>query len=165
MSDALVPAAPTCRFVLRGRAAAIEAAGAAFGIALPLEPCRAASAGDRAALWLGPDEWLLLAPEAEGPTIEAALIRALGDLPHALVDVSHRAIGLRITGMDAATIISAGCPLDPEQLPVGACARTVFGKAEIVLWRTAADVFRVEVARSFAAYVTALLEQARRDWT
>jgi heterotetrameric sarcosine oxidase gamma subunit len=41
--------------------------------------------------------------------------------------------------------------------------RTLLGKADIVLWRTAADVFRIEVWRSFAPYVWACLEEARRE--
>jgi heterotetrameric sarcosine oxidase gamma subunit len=44
------------------------------------------------------------------------------------------------------------------------CTRTVFGKAEIVLWRTGAEEFRVEVARSLAPYVWACLEEARREF-
>jgi sarcosine oxidase subunit gamma len=36
----------------------------------------------------------------------------------------------------------------------------VFGKAGIILWRTAADRFHVEVWRSFASYVTQLLALA-----
>ena len=37
------------------------------------------------------------------------------------------------------------------------CTRTVFAKAEIVLWRRAEQRFHLEVARSFAAYVHELL--------
>jgi hypothetical protein len=42
---------------------------------------------------------------------------------------------------------SAGCPQDLslETFPVGACSRTMFGKAEIVLFRTEEDTFRVGV--------------------
>ena len=47
--------------------------------------------------------------------------------------------------------------------PVGACTRTVFAKAEIVLWRTSADVFRVEVARSYCRYVVDLLGEVARE--
>jgi sarcosine oxidase subunit gamma len=55
--------------------------------------------------------------------------------------------------------LNGGCPLDlhADAFPVGMCTRTVFGKSEIVLWRCAADCFHLEVARSFAAYVHALL--------
>ena len=77
-SAALVALPGMWRSVLRGRAAAVEAAASAFGAALPLLACRAAVAGaGRAALWLGPDEWLLLASPADGPALAAALARAM----------------------------------------------------------------------------------------
>src|SRR5689334_18439732 len=82
MPDGARALPPASRWIFRGRAAAIAAAGEAFGVALPQEPCRAATAGERAALWLGPDEWLLLAPEHEGVAIAAALVRAIGSAPH-----------------------------------------------------------------------------------
>jgi sarcosine oxidase subunit gamma len=44
------------------------------------------------------------------------------------------------------------------------CTRTVFGKTEIVPWRRAADGFHVAVARSFAAYVHALLREIALDF-
>ena len=54
--------------------------------------------------------------------------------------------------------------LHPVAFPVGMCTRTVFGKAEIVLWRTEAEAYHIEVARSFAPYVWACLEEARREF-
>jgi len=39
----------------------------------------------------------------------------------------------------------------------------VFAKAEIVLWRTASEVFRVEVARSYCRYVVDLLEEIAHE--
>ena len=43
---------------------------------------------------MGPDEQLLLAPEAAALAIERALQTALAHLPHSLVDVSHRQLAL-----------------------------------------------------------------------
>ena len=82
------------------------------------------------------------------------------------VDVSHRDTALTVSGPRAAWVINAFCALDlhPAAFPVGMCTRTVLGKAEIVLWRTAAEMFRIEVARSFAPYVWACLEEARREF-
>jgi sarcosine oxidase subunit gamma len=156
---------PMARFVLRCRPASVEAAGKAFGVTLPTTACRAAVAESRAALWLGPDEWLLLAGEGEAAAVEAALAAGLAGLPHSLVAVGHRNTALELTGPDAALVLNAGCPLDlgPEAFPVDTCTRTVFGKAEIVLWRTDADRFHLEVWRSFAPYVWQLLEEARRE--
>lgn len=140
------------RLVLRGDAAAL---GVAFSLVLPTQPCRAAQANDRSALWLGPDEWLLLAPAG-------TLVGTLSVPGAAVVDVGHRQVGLVLDGPGATDVLAAGCPLDLHvtTFPVGMCTRTVFGKAEIVLWRQDATRFHVEVWRSFAAYVRGLLERA-----
>ncbi len=153
---------PATRFVLRGAAAVSAAAQAAFGVPLPAHACRAQMQGERAALWLGPDEWLLLAPAAEDAAVAASLAAALVSLPHSLVDVSHRQCALRLRGSQAATLLAAGCPLDLDvrAFPVGMCTRTMLAKAEVVLWRTGAEVFRLEVWRSFAAYVAQFLAEA-----
>ncbi len=42
------------------------------------------------------------------------------------------------------------------------CTRTMLAKAEVVLWRTGAQAFRLEVWRSFAAYVSQFLAEAAR---
>jgi sarcosine oxidase subunit gamma len=160
----LAPLPPASRFVLRARPAAQEAAAAPLGMALPTIACRAATAGDRAALWLGPDEWLLLGPESAGPALASSLASVLAGLPHALVDVSHRQSGLTITGAQAAELLNSACPLDldPDAFPVGMCTRTVFAKAQITLWRTAPETFRLEAWRSFLPYVWGYLAEAAR---
>jgi sarcosine oxidase subunit gamma len=140
------------------------AAEKAAGVGISAEACRAVTHAGRAALWLGPDEWLLIAPAAEGAALAAELATALSGLPHSLVDVSHRQSGGELRGPQAAALLAAGCPLDLDAsaFPVGMCTRTVLAKAEVVLWRTAAEEFRIEVARSFVAYVSEFLAEAER---
>lgn len=115
--------------------------------------CRATVESDRALLWLGPDEFLLLTPEGMtgGPMA---------------TDVSHRDTAMEVVGPRAALVINAFCALDlhASAFPVGMCTRTIFAKAQIVLWRTDAETFRIEVARSFAPYVWGCLEEARREF-
>ena len=155
---------PATRYVLRGGADARAAAGSALGLAIPATACRATVGADRAALWLGPDEWLLIAPEPPPRRLAAALAEALTGLPHSLVDVSHRQSALALSGPQATTLLAAGCPLDldPAPFPVGMCTRTILAKAEVLLWRTGPQVFRVEVWRSFVAYVSQFLGEAAR---
>jgi sarcosine oxidase subunit gamma len=152
------------RFLLRGGQEVAGAVGAAFTAAPPLQPLRGASDSLRAALWLGPDEWLLIAEDAE-PEIGAKLEAALTGVPHALVDVSHRQCAIEISGAGAARLLNAGVPLDLDlaAFPVGMVARTLFLKAEIVLWRCEAERFRLETARSFGPYVAAALDASARD--
>lgn len=162
-SVALTTSPILSRFVFRGRPAAIAAAGPAFGVALP-DTCRAASAGLRSALWLGPDEWLLLAPLDERAAIESAFATGLSEQAYSLVDVGERQIAFILEGPHATLLLNAGCPLDFDTVPVGFCSRTMLGKAEIVLWRTAPDSFHIEVWRSFASYVSLLLTEAGREF-
>ncbi len=155
------------RFAVRGDAEAAAIIGRAFGAALPIEPWRSAVDGPRAALWLGPDEWLLLAEGGDPEAISAEVARAVGGRPCSWVDVSHRNAGFLLSGPNAADVLNAGCtlPLDLAAFPVGKCTRTLFGKAEIVLWRTGEAAFRIEVWRSFAAYTAGLIAEAAREHT
>ncbi|MBW4023324.1 MAG: sarcosine oxidase subunit gamma [Proteobacteria bacterium] len=157
---------PFARFIFRGPEGAAQAVTEAFGISLPREACRARVAADRAALWLGPDEWLLLAPQSDEAAIADEATSRAGALPFSLVDVSHRQVAFRLSGPRAATVLSGGNPLDLDlsAFPVGMCTRTVLAKAEIVLWRTGPDSFHIEVWRSFAPYVRDFLREHMREF-
>lgn len=164
MACALVSLLPTIsRYVLRGGPQVMTAAGASLGLEISQAACRAVVNGEVAALWLGPDEQLLLGPD--GLDLAATLAGVLRELPHSLVDVSHRQTAVQVSGPQAAVLLNAGCPLDFDlsAFPVGMCTRTVLAKAEIVLWRTGAEDFHLEVWRSFAAYVTEFLAEVARE--
>jgi sarcosine oxidase, subunit gamma len=158
------PCAPATRFILRGGHDATAAAGAAFGAALPLQPLRSETAGQRSALWMGPDEWLLIAEDSD-PALGASLEAALASIPHSLVDVSHRQSALEASGPGVARMLNASVILDLDlaAFPVGMVVRTLLTKAEIVLWRRGPELFRVEFLRSFGPYVAGLLSRAAAD--
>lgn len=112
---------------------------------------------------LGPDEWLVGGPEADADLLQGRIHEGLAGLPHSLVDVSHRNVGIDVSGRQAAAVLNAGCPLDLSEaaFPAGSATRTLLGKAEIVLIRpTAAPVYRVECWRSFSTYVHGFLNEA-----
>lgn len=153
---------PATRFIFRGQGTAVAACGAVFGVELPDVACRASVVAGRSALWLGPDEWLLIDDRVDNSVAAGALSRALAAEVCSLVDISHRQIGLLVSGPQAADLLNAVIMLDLEKarFPINGCARTLFGKAEIVLWRCAAHQFRIEVWRSFAGYVADMLAEA-----
>jgi sarcosine oxidase, subunit gamma len=164
----LQPLPPATRLVLHGDARARALALPVWGVAFAEEPCRAKVQGTRATLWLGPDEYLLLeaAPGEPEALVASALERALADVPHALVDISHRQFAFEIHGAHAQAILNGACPLDLDvsAYPIGMCTRTVLAKADIVLWRIADDVFHVEAWRSFSGYVGALLAEIAAEF-
>lgn len=163
----LTPLGMRRRLSLRANADSLEAVGASLGFALPMRPKTSATGDGVAALWLGPDEWLLLDERAdldeEGApgTLSAALAAVKGI---SVVDVSHRNVGIAIEGPAAEAIVAAGCPQDLRlrSFPVGAASRTILSKAEIVLWRTGEARFEIECWRSFADYAWTFLEEAAR---
>ena len=161
----IVAAPRGCRLVLRGSDNAAAAAGRGFGLALPHELNRATTDGARTAFKLGPDEWLLLGPEGEEAGIFARIEAATTEL-HALVDVSHRNVGIMIDGALAPDLLNAGVMLDLDlaAFPVGMATRTLFAKAEIVLWRKAPSSFHIEVWRSFAPYLHGHLTEASLEY-
>jgi sarcosine oxidase subunit gamma len=164
-TDWLRAAHRAARFVFRGDTRATVAAGTALGAPLATVTGRAVTRGSRAALALGPDEHLFIVAAQEATTFPAELGGTLAGLPHSLVDVSHRQVGLELRGAHAEWLLAAACPLplDAEAFPVDACTRTVFAKAEVVLWRVGPQVFRVEVARSYCRYVVGLLDEVARE--
>lgn len=157
---------PRARYSLRVDLAS-AAARAIDRLPLATTPCRAYERGEWAALWLGPDEQLLIGQENGAAAIAAAAAEALRGLDHALVDVGHRQGAIELTGPDAAPLINSACPLDLRDAaaPVGFCSRTVFAKAEVVLWRRAEERWQLQAWRSFMPYVSALLAIAARERT
>lgn len=154
----IVPAPQASRFVLRCRPADAVQVGNALDIALPLQACRSHVSGSKAALWLGPDEWLLVADHAHAwPRVEGVAI--------SLVDVSCKSVAIELKGTDTENVLTCDCPLDLHEAKFapGTCARTVFGKCEVVLWRRAPDAFWLDVPRSYADYAWRLLEAAYSD--
>src|SRR6478736_8459137 len=74
----------------------------------PTEPNTTAEVGDATALWLGPDEWLVLgATEADFPDAAAA------------VDVSANRVAFDLAGDGAAATLAQGCSLDLHHLRPG----------------------------------------------
>lgn len=157
----VTPAAPATRLSLRAGADALDALSTAFGLTLPARPKTSASANGRHALWLGPDEWLLIDETGADLMAISSGVSAL----HSATDVSHRNTAILVSGPDAAVAIAGACPLDLGRtiFPVGAAARTVLGKIEIVLLRTSEEDYRVECWRSFSSYAFGLLAEGAED--
>lgn len=154
---------PTARFSLRVREAGRGAAGRALGLDLPTGIGDATREGERAAVCLGPDEWLVTASEDGKTGITGAFADIYEQTPHSLVDISDRELSYRVSGSGALTLMTIGCPRNVSRLAPGRAVRTVFDNAAIIMWRDAEEDFRLDVWRSFAPYVRDLLEIGRRE--
>ena len=131
--------------------------------ALPFDapsPNTATAWRDRDVLWLGPDEWLVVAPDAAAG-IARELESALAGRHHAVLDVSAARIAFDL--VDALERLATGCPidLDPSRWLPGMCAQTLFGRVEVLLHHRDARTTRVFVRPSFAgSFLRSLAEAA-----
>ena len=155
---------PVARLNLRIATANLAAASAAFGLPLPNRIGQGVAKDGHAAWCLGPDEWLLHAPEAEQAAIVADFAKARAKAPHSLTVISDREFTIAITGPRAQELLSVACPLDLSRMAPGTAKRTLFDSAQVVLIRDADDAFRIEVWRSFFPHVSELLEIAVREF-
>jgi sarcosine oxidase subunit gamma len=150
------------RISLRASADTLVAVEERLGTALPKQPGAATASDAITAIWLGPDEWLLVGEPGSGV---AEATGKFGDLAVSAVDISHRNVAIRVSGPKATLALNSGCPLDlrEKSFPAGRATRTILAKAEIVLIRTGADTFHVECWRSFADYVWQYLVDAAKS--
>ena len=157
----LAPIEPRRRISLRAADETVAEAGKALGFDLPDRPKTSGSRKGVSALWLGPDEWLVIAGEAGSD----GLAEKLGGIAGvSAVNVSHRSAAIAVEGAAAEAVIAAGYPQDIRlrSFPVGACSRTILSKTEIVLWRTGETRFEIECWRSFSDYAWLYLVEASR---
>lgn len=147
------------QLALRGDAAAL---GAALAMALPVEPNSSATSDGRIALWLGPDEWLLVGASYDLHTLRQALWGARA----AVVDVGASRSVLELAGTKAPQVLAKAATLDfhPRAFAVGHCAQTNLARTQGIVHRIAPEQFHLYVRSSFARYLTAWLRDAMAEY-
>ena len=129
------------------------------GVELPDTPNTTAQGNGLTALWLGPDEWLIVGP----PGAEKALANTLAGTAPAVIDVSEGRTVVRISGAMARDVLAMGCPLDLDGhvFVPGRCAQSHMARTTIILHQVADDpVYDIYVERSQADYLWSWLEYA-----
>ena len=161
------PLPAQARFSLRLNEVDLEGAQTAAGFTLDIPINTRSGSAERSSIRLGPNEWLLNGPYGDAELIAGQIDAALSARFYTLVDVSHRNVGIIVSGRRAADVLNSGCPLDLAEaaFPTGMATRTLMGKAEIVLMRLDdAPTFQVECWRSFSTYVRDYLIEAAREF-
>ena len=154
----------TGKVILRGEpkeAGFLAAVRGAIELDLPLAPNTSSETPPVSALWLGPDEWMLVCAPGSETAVSAALQDSLNNHHASVVDVSDARTVLQIIGTGARDILAKGCALDlhPRAFGFGDVAQTMLAKASIILHQTSDEndeegpVFDIYVARSFADYL------------
>ncbi|GLW51910.1 sarcosine oxidase subunit gamma [Streptomyces sp. NBRC 14336] len=153
---------------LDAKGAAAEAVGLALDLQLPLQPNTVVRSGELTVLWLGPDEWLLVARPGCERELEGRIRQAAGEEPVSVVDVSAQRTTLLVSGPRAHDLLAHGCSLDlhPRVFGPGRCAQTTLGRTQVVL--VARDEpragFWVLVRSTFAGYLADWLLDAATEY-
>lgn len=134
----------------------------ALGLPLAVKPNTATARGRKSTLWLGPDEWLLLAP----PAMADKLKKALQGHHTAVFDVSDSRTVISLSGPNARDVLKKGCGLDlhPRVFGPGQCAGSTLAMAHVLLHQTNTTAYRLFVHRSYAQYLWAWLEDAAAEY-
>jgi sarcosine oxidase subunit gamma len=118
------------------------------------------------ALWLGPDEWLVVL--ATDPVAMAdQLTAAVGQEPGLVLDVSANRTVLELAGPRARAVLEKGCPVDlhPRSFGPGHAVSTTLARVPVLLWQTDDDAYRLLPRSSFADYVARWLLDAMQEFS
>ncbi len=130
---------------------------AVVGVSLPLTSnTYQVGEGDLRALWLGPSEWMLMAPSQRIDAMVSELRAALNDAFAAINDLSGGMVTLEISGPESTDLLSKGCTLDfhPLSFNPGQCAQSGFAKANVLIAKISDEPrYSISVRRTFADYV------------
>jgi len=137
----------------------------ALGAPLPRRVGETSQAGRHTALWLGPDEWLVVSESDAEPLVDQ-LRTAAGDTPAQVLDLSANRTLIELAGPGARSVLEKGCPSDlhPRSFADGAAVLTTLARVPVLLWKVDADHFRVLPRASLAPYVAAWLLDAVREF-
>lgn len=153
---------------LRGDGASVEflqVARTTLGYALPTEPGTITEGAGGRALWLGPNEWLLVAPL--GAALAGTLAQGLAGRSFAATELGDARAVIGLSGRNARDVLAKSCPLDlhPKFFDPGRCAQTKLSKiAAIIEQRDDTPSYEIYVARSVARYAWRWLEDAGSEY-
>ena len=121
------------------------------------------------ALWMSPDQWLILG-EADALQTRIAMFEGALESIHGLIsDVSSAQTVIHISGEKAHDLLCKGAPLDvhPGVFAHGQCAQTVFAKMNVLIYpeqQHSRLCYHLIVRRSFADFLGRWLINACKEY-
>jgi len=128
----------------------------ATGADLPIAANTVSVADDLRILWLGPNEWWVVAPDAKRAELIERLRQSFAGQHTAVCDVSESRTVITVTGPAARDVLARGISLDlhPRAFGPGQCAQTGMAKANVVLHQIDnAPSYEIYILKSFSDYL------------
>ena len=142
----------------------LAAAKQVLGLDLPKAPRTSSVWGDVKALWLSPDQWLILCTREKAPALQGELAKALEGILSLAVDVSDMRCIIRLEGEGVRETLMKGCSLDliGNDYAPGTVRRVRFAEIAGLINVVEDNVIDLYVFRSYADYTWDFLLKAAR---
>ncbi|WP_373085619.1 sarcosine oxidase subunit gamma [Sneathiella sp.] len=144
----------------------VKAVLATIGLKLPAVPNKVVTGDKIKALWLSPDEWLVVGDAPTQKDLVAALESELSGQHVAINDVSANRTIFALTGADSHKVLMKSCDMDfhPRVFGPGDCAQTLIAKSPAIVEQVTKTDFHVYVRGSLGRYVCEWLNDALGEY-
>ena len=160
---------PIMKLNLRGKKREFfTTVGKNLNMILPTEANTSTTSDKLTAIWLSPDEWMIVSNELiNKDTNKYELYEILFNSISktnlgAVIDVTDQFIQLELKGKNIYEIFSAGCPFNFNEFKekIGATTQTVLNHIDVILHHKEENVVNLFVRRSFAEHLWSWIEDS-----
>lgn len=157
---------PIMKLIIRGRKREfLSAVGKTLNMILPTEPCTSSSSNDATALWLSPDEWMILSnniinKNSNNYELENQLIDNISRVNlGAIIDVTDQFVLINIEGEKVFELFTTACPFNFNNFKnkKGAVIQTIMAKIDIIVHHKEINNVNLLVRRSFSEHLYSFL--------
>jgi sarcosine oxidase subunit gamma len=159
--------APIMKLNLRGKTREFFTnVGKSLNMILPTEANTSSSSDKLTAIWLSPDEWMIVSNETTSKEINTYQLndilfnniskKTLG----AVTDVTDQFVQLEIKGDKIYDLFSSGCPFNFNEFKekIGSTTQTLLNNIDVILYNKDKNNVNLFVRRSFAEHLINWIE-------
>ena len=160
---------PIMKLNLRGKKREFfTTVGKNLNMILPTEANTSTTSDKLTAIWLSPDEWMIVSNElVNKDTNKYELYEILFNSISktnlgAVIDVTDQFVQLELKGKNIYKIFSAGCPFNFNEFKekIGSTTQTVLNHIDVILHHKEENVVNLFVRRSFAEHLWSWIEDS-----
>ena len=125
------------------------------GCTFPPAANKFTTAGERHAVWLGPDEFMIICEVGKEDELASAIHTLFGNLHASVTNITDALAAFHLKGAAVRKVLAKGCALDlhHSSFRSGDAAQTLLSHAAVTIMALADDEFIVICRTSFASYL------------
>ena len=160
---------PIMKLNLRGKKREFfTTVGKNLNMILPTEANTSTTSDKLTAIWLSPDEWMIVSNELVNKDnnkyeLYEILFNSISKTNlGAVIDVTDQFVQLELKGKNIYEIFSAGCPFNFNEFKekIGSTTQTVLNHIDVILHHKEENVVNLFVRRSFAEHLWSWIEDS-----